>query len=519
MGCFPCFDPRKLNEKKPLNLQDDGIYVQRVTSVHSRNPSTGNQVIGNIKDNNNTESSTEGTQQHIAAQTFTFRELAAATKNFRNDCLIGEGGFGRVYKGRLESTGQVVAVKQLDRNGLQGNREFLVEVLMLSLLHHPNLVNLIGYCADGDQRLLVYEYMALGCLEDHLHYLLPDKESLDWNVRMKIAAGEGFHPKLSDFGLAKLGPIGDKTHVSTRVMGTYGYCAPEYALTGQLTVKSDVYSFGVVLLELITGRKAIDNSRGAAEHNLVSWAQPLFKDRKKFHQMADPLLHGRYPSRGLHQAIAVAAMCLQDDAATRPVIGDVVTALNYLASQHYDPKVHPINKLSPSPSREKKEKDRKLNNGDKYGMDERGFAERILGQVGTKSPAWRSPDDRHRAIRQAGLYHSPDNRLLRQLGTGSSASNSPDSLAKAAPPSGGNGAHVNLDYGVREGIPIKKQDINEWVRCSVQKGSPQQGLQSLKSSSDREHAVVGARVWGDNWHGRKRGTRRRSDGNLDAVIL
>lgn len=134
--------------------------------------------------------------------------------------------------------------------------------------------------------------------------LPPDKEALDWNTRMKIAAGaargleylhdkanppviyrdfkssnilldDGFHPKLSDFGLAKLGPVGDKTHVSTRVMGTYGYCAPEYAMTGQLTLKSDVYSFGVVLLELITGRKAIDNARAAGEHNLVAWVDLL----------------------------------------------------------------------------------------------------------------------------------------------------------------------------------------------------------------------------------------------------
>ncbi|CAL4900385.1 unnamed protein product [Urochloa decumbens] len=307
----------------------------------------------------------EGNNQHIAAHTFTFRELAAATKNFRQDCLLGEGGFGRVYKGRLEN-GQVVAVKQLDRNGLQGNREFLVEVLMLSLLHHDNLVNLIGYCADGDQRLLVYEFMPLGSLEDHLHDIPPDKEPLDWNTRMKIAAGaakgleylhdkasppviyrdfkssnillgEGFHPKLSDFGLAKLGPVGDKTHVSTRVMGTYGYCAPEYAMTGQLTVKSDVYSFGVVFLELITGRKAIDNTKPHGEQNLVAWARPLFKDRRKFPKMADPLLQGRFPMRGLYQALAVAAMCLQEQAATRPFIGDVVTALSYLASQTYDP--------------------------------------------------------------------------------------------------------------------------------------------------------------------------------------
>ncbi|KAL9680104.1 hypothetical protein QQ045_017981 [Rhodiola kirilowii] len=260
---------------------------------------------------------------------------------------------------------QAVAVKQLDRNGLQGNREFLVEVLMLSLLHHPNLVNLIGYCADGDQRLLVYEFMPLGSLEDHLFEVPPEKEPLDWNTRMRIAAGaakglehlhdsakppviyrdfkssnilldEGFVPKLSDFGLAKLGPTGDKSHVSTRVMGTYGYCAPEYAMTGQLTVKSDVYSFGVVFLELITGRRAIDGTRPHGEQNLVTWARPLFNDRKKFAKLADPQLEGRYPVRGLYQALAVASMCIQEQAATRPLIGEVVTALSYLANQAYD---------------------------------------------------------------------------------------------------------------------------------------------------------------------------------------
>ncbi|CAN6234825.1 unnamed protein product [Urochloa humidicola] len=302
----------------------------------------------------------------ISAQTFTFRQLAAATKNFRDECFIGEGGFGRVYRGRLDGTGQVVAIKQLNRDGNQGNKEFLVEVLMLSLLHHQNLVSLVGYCADGDQRLLVYEYMPLGSLEDHLHDLPPGKEPLDWNTRMKIAAGaakgleylhdkasppviyrdfkssnillgHGFHAKLSDFGLAKLGPVGDKSHVSTRVMGTYGYCAPEYAMTGQLTVKSDVYSFGVVLLELITGRKAIDSTRPAAEQNLVSWARPLFNDRRKLPKMADPGLGGRFPSRGLYQALAVASMCIQSEAASRPLIADVVTALSYLANQIYDP--------------------------------------------------------------------------------------------------------------------------------------------------------------------------------------
>lgn len=350
----------KATKKKKNNIDHNVDQIKPPTS-------------GSFKTNSslNEEASKNGGSDHIAAQTFTFRELAAATRNFRAECLLGEGGFGRVYKGLLESTNQVVAIKQLDRNGLQGNREFLVEVLMLSLLHHPNLVNLIGYCADGDQRLLVYEFMSLGSLEDHLHDISPSKKRLDWNTRMKIAAGaakgleylhdkasppviyrdlkcsnillgEEYHPKLSDFGLAKLGPVGDNTHVSTRVMGTYGYCAPEYAMTGQLTLKSDVYSFGVVLLEIITGRKAIDSSRATGEQNLVAWAKPLFKDRTKFSQMADPTLQGQYPSRGLYQALAVAAMCVQEQPNMRPVIADVVTALSYLASQKYDPDTQPV---------------------------------------------------------------------------------------------------------------------------------------------------------------------------------
>ncbi|XP_056689485.1 probable serine/threonine-protein kinase PBL23 isoform X2 [Spinacia oleracea] len=299
-------------------------------------------------------------QKISAAQTFTFRQMANATNNFSIDNLVGEGGFGRVYKGFLQGVDKIVAVKQLDRNGLQGNREFLSEVFMLSLVDHPNLVNLIGYCADGDQRILVYEYMAFGSLEDHLLDLPPNTEPLSWHTRMKIAEGaakgleylhetskppviyrdfkasnilldEEFHPKLSDFGLARIGPTGDKEHVSTRVMGTYGYCAPEYAMTGKLTTKSDVYSFGVVFLELISGRRAVDTTKPTSEQNLISWAQPLFKDRKMFTKMADPLLQDRYPVKGLYQALAVAAMCLQEEASTRPLISDVVTALAFLS--------------------------------------------------------------------------------------------------------------------------------------------------------------------------------------------
>ncbi|KAJ6810882.1 serine/threonine-protein kinase PBS1-like isoform X1 [Iris pallida] len=373
MGCFPCFDSREEEQLNPSNGRVDDCSREEKPMVPPRVDRLRHGKSGTRSNLGSTKESIvpkEGSGVNTSAQTFTFRELAAVTKNFSPESFVGEGGFGRVYKGRLESTGQAVAVKQLDRNGLQGNREFLVEVLMLSLVHHPNLVNLIGYCSDGDQRLLVYEFMPLGSLEDHLHDLPPDMEPLGWNTRMKIAAGaakgleylhheakppviyrdfkssnilldEGFHPKLSDFGLAKLGPDGDKSHVSTRVMGTYGYCAPEYAMTGQLTVKSDVYSFGVVFLELITGRKAIDNSKGHGEQNLVTWARPMFSDRRKLAKLADPRLQGRYPMRGLYQALAVASMCIQDEAAARPLISDVVTALSYLASQAYDPATAP----------------------------------------------------------------------------------------------------------------------------------------------------------------------------------
>ncbi|CAN4087099.1 unnamed protein product [Withania somnifera] len=302
---------------------------------------------------------------NISAEVFTFRELAHATDNFNPELLVGEGGFGRVYKGHLKRTNQVVAVKQLDRNGVQGNREFLAEVMTLSLINHPNLVNLIGYCDDGNQRILVYEFMLNGSLEDHLLDLPSNEKPLDWYTRMKIAKGaaqgleylhdianptitycdfkasnilldEHLDPKLSDFGLAKLGPAEGENHVSTRVMGTYGYCAPEYALTGQLTSKSDVYSFGVVLLEIISGRRAIDNTRSPEEQYLISWAKPLFKDKNMLTEMADPLLRGNYPVKELRQALAIANMCLQDEANTRPLISDVVTALEYLAKPKND---------------------------------------------------------------------------------------------------------------------------------------------------------------------------------------
>ncbi|KAF3783943.1 Serine/threonine-protein kinase [Nymphaea thermarum] len=496
MSCFPCFGSKKedVNPAKPEGGKDFRKDGQVSTGSHISRVSSEKLKSRSVNDSKK-ESSAPGSTPNIAAQTFTFRELAVATKNFRQECLLGEGGFGRVYKGRLE-TGQVVAVKQLDRNGLQGNREFLVEVLMLSLLHHPNLVNLIGYCADGDQRLLVYEFMPLGSLEDHLHDLPPDKEPLDWNTRMKIAAGaakgleylhdkanppviyrdlkssnillgEGFFPKLSDFGLAKLGPVGDKTHVSTRVMGTYGYCAPEYAMTGQLTLKSDVYSFGVVFLELITGRKAIDNARAAGEQNLVAWARPLFKDRRKFPKMADPLLQGHYPMRGLYQALAVAAMCLQEQAATRPLIGDVVTALSYLASQTYDPNAAAAQHSRGGPSTPRARDERRA---------AIGGADSPASRHSVQSSHQNSPNFRHRDSSQ-GVVFGPE------VGRAESG--------------GGSGRRWDLDGSDNAGS---------------QRDSPVHGgrARNLNRDLDRERAVAEAKVWGENWRDRRRSTAQGS---------
>ncbi|CAJ2642821.1 unnamed protein product [Trifolium pratense] len=358
MGCFSCFAPRR-SKRDVSRVQVDNAS----RSIHTQGHGGKNVSESERKKKYSEEKgkSVRTGKSNAAAASFGFRELALATQGFKEVNLIGEGGFGKVFKGRLP-TGELVAVKQLSHDGQQGFQEFVTEVLMLSLLHHSNLVKLIGYCTDGDQRLLVYEYMPMGSLEDHLFEVPPDKEPLSWSTRMKIAVGAArgieylhckadppviyrdvksgnilldsdFSPKLSDFGLAKLGPVGDNTHVSTRVMGTYGYCAPEYAMSGKLTLKSDIYSFGVVLLELITGRRAIDTSRKPGEQNLITWSRPYISDRRKFVHMVDPLLQGRIPPRSLQQAIAITAMCLQEQPKVRPLISDIVVALEYLVSQ------------------------------------------------------------------------------------------------------------------------------------------------------------------------------------------
>ncbi|KAF7111204.1 hypothetical protein CFC21_111241 [Triticum aestivum] len=295
---------------------------------------------------------------------FTYNELRAATKNFRPDQILGEGGFGVVYKGVIDENVRIgfpsrqVAVKELNPEGFQGDKEWLAEVNYLGQLSHANLVELIGYCCEGSHRLLVYEYMACGSLEKHLFRRVC--LNMPWSTRMKIALGAArgleylhgaersiiyrdfktsnilldadYNAKLSDFGLARTGPSGDQTHVSTRVMGTYGYAAPEYVMTGHLTARSDVYGFGVVLLEMIIGRRAVDKSRPSREHNLVEWARPLLVHNRKLFRIIDPRMEGQYSTKAAIEVASLCYRCLSQNPKGRPTMSQVVETFEEVQS-------------------------------------------------------------------------------------------------------------------------------------------------------------------------------------------
>ncbi|XP_075095461.1 receptor-like serine/threonine-protein kinase ALE2 isoform X4 [Nicotiana tabacum] len=296
-----------------------------------------------------------------SARTFSSTEIERATDNFNEARVLGEGGFGRVYSGVLDD-GMKVAVKILKRDDQQGGREFLAEVEMLSRLHHRNLVKLIGICIEERSRCLVYELMPNGSVESHLHGVDKEISPLDWHDRMKIALGAArglaylhedssprvihrdfkssnillehdFTPKVSDFGLARAALDEENRHISTRVMGTFGYVAPEYAMTGHLLVKSDVYSYGVVLLELLTGRKPVDMSQPPGQENLVAWARPLLTSEGGLELIVDSTLEPDFPFDDIVKVAAIASMCVQPEVSHRPFMGEVVQALKLVCSE------------------------------------------------------------------------------------------------------------------------------------------------------------------------------------------
>ncbi|XP_050229613.1 probable serine/threonine-protein kinase PIX13 [Mercurialis annua] len=306
---------------------------------------------------------------------FTFADLKSCTRNFRPDTLLGEGGFGKVYKGWIDEktfapsksgVGMIVAIKKLNSESMQGFQEWQSEVNFLGRLSHPNLVKLLGYCWEDKELLLVYEFMQKGSLENHLFRRNPSIEPLSWDLRLKIVIGAArglaflhtsdkkviyrdfkasnilldgsYNAKISDFGLAKLGPSGGDSHVTTRVMGTYGYAAPEYIATGHLYIKSDVYGFGVVLLEMMTGLRALDTKRPNGQQNLIEWLKPILPHKRKLNNIMDLRIEGQYSKKAMQLAAQLTLKCLESDPKSRPSMKEVLEALEQIAAIKEKPK-------------------------------------------------------------------------------------------------------------------------------------------------------------------------------------
>ncbi|XP_022717347.1 probable LRR receptor-like serine/threonine-protein kinase At1g53440 isoform X1 [Durio zibethinus] len=284
---------------------------------------------------------------------FSLRQIKAATNNFDSANKIGEGGFGPVYKGVL-SDGTVIAVKQLSSKSKQGNREFVNEIGMISALQHPNLVKLYGCCIEGNQLLLIYEYLENNSLARALFGRNEQRITLDWSTRKKICLGiarglaylheesrlkivhrdikatnvlldKDLNAKISDFGLAKLDEE-ENTHISTRIAGTIGYMAPEYAMRGYLTDKADVYSFGVVLLEIVSG-KSNTNYRPKEEFvYLLDWAYVL-QEQGNLLELVDPSLGSKYSKEEALRMLNLALLCTNPSPTLRPSMSSVVSMM------------------------------------------------------------------------------------------------------------------------------------------------------------------------------------------------
>ncbi|KAM6540474.1 hypothetical protein CsatB_004921 [Cannabis sativa] len=354
------------------------------TNFASTSPGTSSNYSKNIVLSGTTNSSSVGKSQFSEAasgsvdesflngqflespnlRVFSFAELKACTKNFKADSVLGEGGFGKVFKGWVDEktlapskvgTGMMVAIKKLNSESMQGFQEWQSEVNFLGRLSHPNLVKLLGYCWEDKELLLVYEFMQKGSLENHLFRRNPSVEPLSWERRLQIAIGAArglaflhasdkkviyrdfkasnilldgnYNAKIADFGLAKLGPSGGDSHVTTRIMGTYGYAAPEYIATGHLYVKSDVYGYGVVLLELLTGLRALDSRRPSGQHNLVDWSKPCLSSKRKLNTIMDVRMEGQYLPKAAFQAAQLTLKCLEQEPKHRPSMKDVLESL------------------------------------------------------------------------------------------------------------------------------------------------------------------------------------------------
>ncbi|XP_062001212.1 probable serine/threonine-protein kinase PBL11 isoform X1 [Rosa rugosa] len=356
-----------------LSIGDDGIlHLSMLSNAAKSMDSNWNRICRAVslphdaKGSSAAVSSCPRTEGEILLRRFFLNELKMATWNFHPDNMVGEGGFGSVFKGWVDDSstaanpgkGMLIAVKRINKEGFLGHEQWLAEIYYLGRLRHPNLVTLLGYCFEDDHRLLVFEFMSRGGLDNHLFGRDSCLQPLSWILRMKISLeaanvlaflhnGEEtvihrditssnilldstYNAKLADFGLAKDGPAGDKSHVTTAVMGTHGYAAPEYIATGHLTAKCDVYGFGVVMLEMLSGRRSLDQSLPTGQHNLVEWAKPYLASKRGVHKVFDPRLKGQYSVAGALKAANLAKQCLSEEPEFRPNMTEVVKALEQL---------------------------------------------------------------------------------------------------------------------------------------------------------------------------------------------
>ncbi|KAJ8530171.1 hypothetical protein K7X08_037006 [Anisodus acutangulus] len=349
-----------IRENKTTDLKDNetiAILQKEVIEIESegiKGSSGSNESSTSKSDTSSSVISGSNESTSIGwGRWYSLKELELATNGFRAENVIGEGGYGVVFRGVLQDS-SVVAVKKLLNNKGQAEKEFKVEVEAIGKVRHKNLAGLLGYCSEGAHRILIYEYIDNGNLEQWLHGDVGTVSPLTWEIRMKIAIGtarglaylhEGlepkvvhrdvkssnilldrkWNPKVSDFGLAKL--LGsEKSYVTTRVMGTFGYVSPDYASTGMLNEGSDVYSFGVMLMEIITGRSPVDYSRAPGEMNLVDWFKGMVANRRG-EELVDPLIEVHPPPRFLKRVLLVCLRCIDMDANKRPKMGQIVHML------------------------------------------------------------------------------------------------------------------------------------------------------------------------------------------------